>query len=138
MILIFNWHIMYDEINHTTANIYITDGVTPMMYLKGGLDEVADQPALQTLLNGMESTLYAEALASGTDPTPTETAAADRLIYLTTVPNAKLVFTVAPATLVSSIAGIVSHITGLSAAEKNQLSWLLTVCGLVVREEVLD
>lgn len=137
MIIIFDWHIMYDTVNHTTANIWITNGVTPYMYLKGGLDEVADQAALQTLLNGMESTLYAEAVASGTVPTAKEQAKADRLVWLAANPNAKALFTLTSAALETEINNTIDAVIPLAtAANRTKMKRLLMGVALVSRESV--
>lgn len=101
MILIFNWRLIFGTPSQRTAYIYITDGTTPMMYEKNGLDATGD---LQALLNGMESALYAEALVSGTVPTPTEVEIAAAISWYAANPGtATAVFGKSPAQEVTDV-----------------------------------
>lgn len=134
VIVIFDWHLMTGEPNHRTATIYITNGTTPYMYVKGGLDESGD---LQTLLNGIEAELYAAAVASGTVPTPKEQAKADRLIWLAGNPSAKQIFTLSSVALEAEITALVDAIIPTAtAANRTKLKRLLMGNALVSRESV--
>lgn len=117
-----------------TAKIYITNGTTAYVYVKGGLSDAGD---LQALLNSMEAELYSEAAASGTVPTAKEQAKADRLIFLAANPGAKQIFDLSPADVETQVAALVDAIIpAATAANRTKLKRVLTVGILVNRESV--
>lgn len=134
MIIIFDWHVMNNDPITRTATIYITNGTTPYIYMKGGLDESGD---LQVLLDGMETELYAAAVASGTVPTPKEQAKADRLIYLVNNPGAKQIFELSSADMEVAVNALVDVLfAGKLASDRTKMKRILAVGILVNRESV--
>jgi hypothetical protein len=118
------------------AYIYISNNGSAFMHTVSPLPLTGD---IQTILNADEPALFTSAQTGGILPTAREKAEAERLIWLTANPNAKLIFSATPAALEASIVETVDILfSGKPALDRTKMKRLLMGLSLVAREAVLE